>query len=746
MNGSAGTQNSQFDFDPRQFPGLFIWNDAQAVTGTNGVALTSNVWANRAADTTYASSCSTTATYQTNVLNGYPVMQFTTAQTYNFHNTVVTANDFSFFFVSRLTGTTNSRIFQSSNLNILYGYWGGYKNALYLQNNPSILTAAPAIVANANWDLYSFTRKQTQPYTWYTYGSNLSMGTASTGPAFSGLSINTGAFPAEDSTAQVAEILCYSNALTLEQVRVIEGYLAWKWGLQTSLLVGHPYRSARPPCRFVSPNDMQNTPILWFDAAYSPYITLSGNSIVTWSNLGCNGCVLRPWVSGVQMNVNFLNGQTVANFPLGTALSTNVATNCQARSYYFVTRIVNYNATNQFTSFYTQNQSNQGVLANTYINVTTGRWSQGPAGKTNCTAWDTTTTSNNWQIAAMIDNQNTSFNVGTENGSNRSLVVNTVQSYGVAAGQMVFNVPGYNTSYDIAETFLFDAGHTPAERQMMEGLLAWKWGRTTSLPSLHPFRTLRPIFPKFNPLNVNTSNTTSTGRGPLQCVLWLDASQETGANGAVLNSITDKSGSGYTFTCSAAGGATLQTPGRNGLSVYNIGANRLSTSAFVWNTKFTTFIVSQTNGGFFLYSQHTAATGYFNYIYSGNWALMSIAQNAFSANDSVIAQGTSVTGGPWSIFCLGYNNGTQGTPYRVNGTVRTTQFGNVAGVTTYTQPLWINGNAGGASDVNVLIGEILHYNDNLTAAQVSKVEGYLAWKWGLAGSLPQFHPYKTFAP
>ena len=744
MNGSAGTQNSQFDFDPRQFPGLFIWNDAQAVTGTNGLALTSNVWANGAADTTYASSCSTTATYQTNVLNGYPVMQFTTAQTYNFHNTLVTANDFSFFCVSRLTGTTNSRIFQSSNLNILYGYWGGYKNAFYLQNNPGILTGAPAILANTSWDLYSMTRSQRQPYTWYTYGSNLSMGTASTGPAFSGLSINTGAFPAEDSTAQVAEILCYSNALTLEQVRVIEGYLAWKWGLQTSLIVGHPYRSARPPCRFVSPNDMQNTPILWFDAAYSPYITLSGNSIVTWSNLGCNGCVLRPWVSGVQMNVNFLNGQTVANFPIGTALSTNVATNCQARSYYFVTRIVNYNATNQFTSFYTQNQLNQGVLANTFINISTGRWAQGPAGiPTNCTAWDTTTLSNNWQIAALIDNQNTSFNVGTENGSNRTLVVNTVQTYGVAAGQMVFNVPSYNTSYDIAETFLFDAGHSPAERQMMEGLLAWKWGLTTSLPSLHPFRTLRPIFPQFNPLNVNTSNTTSTGRGPLQCVLWLDASQETGANGAVVNSITDKSGSGYTFTATAANAITLQTPGQNGLPVYNMGANRFSTSAFVWNSKFTTFIVAQANAGNFLYSQQQTGA-YFNYIFAGNQSLMYVNQ-IYAVNDSVNASGASVTGTGWSIFCLGYNNGTNGTPYRVNGTVRATTATTATGVATTTRPLWINGNESGQFDVTRL-GEILHYNDNLTAAQTSKVEGYLAWKWGLAGSLPQFHPYKTFAP
>ncbi len=749
MNGSAGTQNSEFDFDPRQFPGLFIWNDAQSVTGTNGVALTSNVWANRAADTTYASSCSTSATYQTNVLNGYPVMRFTTAQTYNFHNTVVTANDFSFFCVSRLTGTTNRRIFQSSNRNILYGYWNGYKNALYVENgasgSPQILTGAPAILANASWDIYSFTRSQRQPFIWYTYGSNLQMGNGAGTPPFSGLCINTGSIAGgETSTAEVGEILCYSNALTVEQVRVIEGYLAWKWGLQTSLIAGHPYRSARPPCRYVNPNDMQSSPQLWFDAAYSPYITLSGNNIVTWSNLGCNACVLRPWVSGVQLNVNFLNGQTVANFPVGTALSTSVATPFQARSYYFVTRILNFNATNPFTSFYSQNQLNQGVLANTFLNTTTSRWAQGPAGiPTNCTAWDATTTSNNWQIAAMIDNQNTSFNVGTENGSNRTLVVNSVQTYGTGSGQMVFNVPGYNTSYDIAETFLFGYGHSPAERQMMEGLLAWKWGLRASLPTLHPFRNLRPIFPKFTPLNINTSNTTTTGRGPLQCVLWFDASQDTGANGSSVTSVADKSGSGYTIVPVAGNTITLTSPGRNGLSVYNFGANRMTITSFVWRTKFTCFFVTQANSGNWLYSQMFSGT-YANYIYAGNWALALIDFNA-QLSDSVNGTGVSVTGTGWNIFVFGYNNGTTATPYRVNGTTRTTTTITAKTDITTNTTLWINGNGNTYGD-STQVAEILHYNDNLTIAQVLKVEGYLAWKWGLVSSLPASHPYKTFAP
>jgi hypothetical protein len=43
------------------------------------------------------------------------------------------------------------------------------------------------------------------------------------------------------------------------------------------------------------------------------------------------------------------------------------------------------------------------------------------------------------------------------------------------------------------------------------------------------------------------------------------------------------------------------------------------------------------------------------------------------------------------------------------------------------------------------IGEILFANVNSTADR-KRAEGYLAWKWGLAGSLPTYHPFKAEAP
>lgn len=44
----------------------------------------------------------------------------------------------------------------------------------------------------------------------------------------------------------IGEVLVFARVLTTEDRQLVEGYLAWKWGLQASLPVGHPYEFAAP--------------------------------------------------------------------------------------------------------------------------------------------------------------------------------------------------------------------------------------------------------------------------------------------------------------------------------------------------------------------------------------------------------------------------------------------------------------------------------------------------------------------
>jgi hypothetical protein len=49
----------------------------------------------------------------------------------------------------------------------------------------------------------------------------------------------------------IYEMIAYNRTVAAEERQSIEGYLAWKWGIQDSLATTHPYYIAPPP--FVPP-------------------------------------------------------------------------------------------------------------------------------------------------------------------------------------------------------------------------------------------------------------------------------------------------------------------------------------------------------------------------------------------------------------------------------------------------------------------------------------------------------------
>lgn len=80
---------------------------------------------------------------------------------------------------------------------------------------------------------------------------------------------------------------------------------------------------------------------------------------------------------------------------------------------------------------------------------------------------------------------------------------------------------------------------------------------------------------------------------------------------------------------------------------------------------------------------------------------------------------------------------------RLNGDVsNTTSIGNSGGFpgiklgTNYNDTIFLEHT----------VGEYVHCNEPLSTTDRQKLEGYLAWKWGLQANLPAGHPYKNAAP
>jgi hypothetical protein len=68
-----------------------------------------------------------------------------------------------------------------------------------------------------------------------------------------------------------------------------------------------------------------------------------------------------------------------------------------------------------------------------------------------------------------------------------------------------------------------------------------------------------------------------------------------------------------------------------------------------------------------------------------------------------------------------------------------------------SQKLSIMANRGGGKKLTGRFGELVLFNGDPSIfwnqqyySQIA--EGYLAWKWGLQGNLPSYHPYKNSAP
>lgn len=47
-------------------------------------------------------------------------------------------------------------------------------------------------------------------------------------------------------TGTISEVVIYNSSLGTTDRQIVEGYLAWKWGIESSLPAGHPYKSAPP--------------------------------------------------------------------------------------------------------------------------------------------------------------------------------------------------------------------------------------------------------------------------------------------------------------------------------------------------------------------------------------------------------------------------------------------------------------------------------------------------------------------
>jgi hypothetical protein len=521
-------------------------------------------------------------------------------------------------------------------------------------------------------------------------------------------------------TSQVAEFIHYNASLTTSQRQSVEGYLAWKWGVQSSLPSSHPYSPSyliptshsfyyiKPFSRPFVPTDIPNCK-LWLDGADTTAMTLSSGNITKWLDKSgmVNDAFQHDSSISVSSNGLYFGGSSYMSIPgLDGALASTP----------FVVFVVE-TYTGSSYNFYFGADSATGTGGGLHIgyrsqtNHTFGFYyddleDYSVSGTGNRRVWT------HWlpDTSYRQTRRNGAVDV-THTNSNR------LTSY---ANPVIGRVFGGNSYIGtISEIIVYTGSVTLSQIQQVEGYLAWKWGNASLLPTTHPaykFPTATAV--PFLPTNISG------------CFLWLDGADTSTMtlSGSNVSEWRDKSGNGYTATLDVPTAAAFTPTGLLfSSSRYYCPTGSLSNVAYTIFTVQNTRSASGGSGGY----QRVLSSASETYVFVGvsNGYVATFTGNGISWNDVASNSPSVYNVDTTKIVCMQVSN-TVLTPY-TNGFAGIPKTGTTSLMSNFYIGDWSSPNQPWSGTIS----EVIIYNALLSDAQRQQVEGYLAWKWNLVSSL-----------
>jgi len=791
---SASAQKLTAPFTPTQISGCQLWLDAADTSSyrLSGANLTS--WSDKSG-TGKTISFSGTPTYKAKATGNLPSIVFSSTMLTTTFSSTFGSGDVAYFavwiqytnnsgIVMTLGGTTTPGLGMGCNGQYNFFEWGvagaesdyAFTGSItfnrYVVQSGTIRSNAMLCSVNG-YSGTAATSSQPQTSTTFNIGSATSVG--------SGYAIN----------GEIAEVLVYVGTISTTQQQQIEGYLAWKWGLQGSLNPSHPYATVNP--------DPPIYPVV-------PYPFLSyAQSSPEFDPRIFSGCIL--WLDGADPNgtgIRPANGtslttwqdKSVSNFPftsIGSAYNTTAVNGLPGIN--IGTNFFGYDpgsAQNNWQEVFAVGLWTGGSTFNNYNGfVTTSVDSDGGLNGGILFIGDTNTS--NWYAIGNT------YTTPVLNGTQTYTALPTIQSPFVVRtlSATAVNLRGLRFGIDrsfptriwqgfISEVICYNTALSTTQRQQVEAYLAKKWKLTSVLstqniyaPGSYLTFVNAPVIPAIPMRRAVQGNKFLPTQYP-NCVLWLDATDVngTGTNPATgtITSWTDKSGSGNSSTGSG-GTPTLTANSLNGKSgvAFSSSSSSYIQIPVVVTTDWSIFIVfSTTQTG--PNSTPTPGPGQAHTDASGNhwWGGQGIfdAEVGGSVNDF----GISLCGSPTGYLGYGVGNlatnqdTTEFSATAVNtgaGFIgeffRTQSTGNLQMYVNGAFQVSTTGSTATRSDPpTIKIGsiqttppgyyftgnvyEIVCYSRVLSTIERQQIEGYFAWKWGLKASLTSSHPFFLIPP
>jgi hypothetical protein len=467
-------------------------SDSSTITIVTGVS----EWRDKSGNSSHASQ-NTSGSQPTIVsagLNGNDVIRFNATSQFFDINLSSSASDWDVFFVVKPNVATKEsgmyiidiqtgRLILASILaagaNVGCYVNGAWVGASAATTSAQVLSYSFNYLAGSNG---SNIRRNGSVIDNFTYSSRLSLSTVAT----IGCSYNhLGAFYDGD----IAEII-FIPSNTVPNIRQkIEGYLAWKWGLQSSLPVGHLYENAAPLIEAPPWTPSEISTDLWLDASDSSTITIA-TGVSQWldksgkNNHASQGSgTLQPIIISNGQNglniIRFDGSNDTLSHPLsitGESSSVFVVANKRsgggAYAYYIGTSPANGQFKNNLLV-------NGGTTWGLYI------------GTPNMYSGGTIDTS--FRIMCGLRGASNSYSVFTDG----NLITSGTESgtYSDTNNRRWIGSDAGGTSYlsaDVCEILIILGAISTTDRQLIEGYLAWKWDIQSGLPTEHPYKNAAP--------------------------------------------------------------------------------------------------------------------------------------------------------------------------------------------------------------------------------------------------------------
>lgn len=548
----------------------------------------------------------------------------------------------------------------------------------------------------------------------------------------------------------IYEIVVYqgANPSATQARQQVEGYLAWKWGIQGLLPSSHPFYSTAATLDPLNVTSIGSKCMLWLDAS-DRATTLSGYCISQWNDKSNNN---RHATGSANTQPAYVNGRGVLfnkatfsnylsmNVPYSANHSIFMVAGCTtSQSMYWFGRA----SAGGSGPALVQNYSGQSLE---YFDLTDrATLSSAPAG--------TFLANYTRQVGGQI--------VGYYMGSQAFSIAQSVNSNTTTAWSTLGNsYLGTNQDYAhglLREFIIVNSVVSSTDRQTIEGYLAWRWGLQSSLPTGHLYKNSAPV--AFSPSSISN------------CAVWFDGADTSQAVPVFTNDasdrvhmVVDRSGTDNHLYSSGLyrENAKFFNAGsvgsRNAFTLYALNYGQLITNGSI-------ALNPTSHSYFYVINYPSNSTAPVRFLYyggrtDGNYLGQNVSGTTQYLEYNNLAGGGSNAQGTVGTYASSFAHLAGNTflcsAVRDGRTVRLSVNGNILAVVNANEtgvPATGTLSLFGATSAAqyVVIGDVLVFNAALAKNQQEQVEGYIMWKYGIHRGLtmlpfPPTHSFFYFPP